>query len=197
MLDVRAGDKAAFSTLIDRYEGRVRLLLNRWTRGRIPADDLAQEVFLRVFRARSTYEPNAKFSTWLSTIVKNVALNAGRSNRRAAELTRRVSAVMRVRNGEAETMPSHGIERAELRSVVRLAMNQLSDRQQTAIALYWGQGMSYAGIADTMSVSPQAVKSLLHRARVRLRDSLSPYMEHGRLDSLGSPHQLEELAAAN
>jgi RNA polymerase sigma-70 factor (ECF subfamily) len=187
MLEVREDNAAAFEELMVRYQARVVTVLEHVTGNRDQAEDLAQDVFLRVYRARKRYVPGAKFSTWLFTITNNVALNALRSRARRHEinLEGRESGPMGVRPLEAMAqvssgqIPARAIDKAETRDVVRLAVQSLNERQRMAVLLSKFEGMSYAEIAETMDLSVQAIKSLLSRARSNLREVIEPYLIQG------------------
>lgn len=187
MLEVRDDSAAAFEELVLRYQGRLITVLDHVVGNRDLAEDLAQEVFLRVYRNRKTYQPGAKFSTWLFTIANNVALNAlrSRSRRREVRLQTQDPARSRARTMEAVLaassgqMPARQLDKAEMRDVVRMAVGALNDRQRLAVLLSKFEGLSYADIAEVMDISPQAIKSLLARARCNLREVLEPYLEHG------------------
>lgn len=192
MLQVRDDNAGAFEELMLRYQSRLVTVLEHLIHNRDQAEDLAQDVFLRVYRARKTYVPGAKFSTWLYTITNNVASNAlrSRSRRREVTLVGRDSGPMGARPMESLAqassgqMPARQLDKVEMRDIVRLAMEALNDRQRMAVLLNKFEGMSYAEIAETMRLSPQAVKSLLSRARVNLRDTLEPYLDRGELPSV-------------
>ena len=187
MLEVRDDSAAAFEELMLRYQGRLLTVLEHLVHSRDQAEDLAQEVFLRVYRARKSYVPGAKFSTWLFTIANNVASNAlrARSRRREVNLEVRESGPMGANPLEAMVQASSGqiparqLDKAEMRDIVRMALEALNDRQRIAVLLSKFEGMSYADIAVTMELTPQAIKSLLSRARGNLREVLEPYLEHG------------------
>jgi RNA polymerase sigma-70 factor (ECF subfamily) len=186
MLEVRGDSAEAFEELMLRYQGRLVTILDHLVGDRDQAEDLAQEVFLRVYRARKTYTAGAKFSTWLFTIANNVASNALRTRFRRREVGLRTpdgSAVGspwdRVIQASSGQMPVRRLDKAEMRDIVRLALSALNERQRLAVLLSKFEGMSYADIAETMELSPQAVKSLLARARVNLREVLEPYLERG------------------
>jgi len=187
MLQVRADSASAFDELMLRYQGRLITVLEHLIGRRDQAEDLAQEVFLRVYRARKRYVPGARFSTWLYTIANHVAANSLRSRSRRPEvnLDARASgplganALDRIAQAASGQMPTRLVDKAELREVVRVAMSELNDRQRMAVLLNKFEEMSYADIGQAMQLSPQAVKSLLSRARVQLRDVLTPYLERG------------------
>jgi RNA polymerase sigma-70 factor (ECF subfamily) len=185
MLEVRDGSAAAFDELMTRYQSRLVTVLDHLTGRRELAEDLAQEVFLRVYRARSRYVPGAKFSTWLFTIANNVASNALRTLARRPE----VQVAPRDPNvsgshsldhlalAASGLMPTRQLDKAELQEVVEQAMAKLNPRQRMAVLLSKFEEMSYNDIAETMEMSPQAIKSLLARARDNLREALEPYLK--------------------
>jgi len=187
MLEVRDDNAAALDELMLRYQNRLVTVLEHLVGRRDMAEDLAQEVFLRVYRARKRYVVGAKFSTWLYTIANHVAANTLRS------LSRRHEVNVTAPSGESGAnrtldkmalaasgaMPARQADKAELCDVVREALSGLSERQRMAVLLNKFEGMSYADIATAMEMSPQAVKSLLSRARVNLKEILEPYLENG------------------
>lgn len=184
MLRVRdADDQAAFAELVDRYQHRLVAVLAQLVRGVDGAEDLAQEVFLRVYRTRTKYTPKAKFSTWLFTIANNLALNAlrDRSRRATIRLEAGESGPLGPRPEEQlvparDAQPSGALRKVELAKVVRQALEGLNDRQRVAVLLNKFEDMGYAEIAEVMGLSVKAVKSLLSRARCRLREVLQPYI---------------------
>ena len=196
MLQVRAGDAAAFTELGERYKNRLLTVLEHLVGNREQAEDLSQEVFLRVFRASHRYEPGAKFSTWLFTIANNVASNALRSRSRRREVgvpegNGSDSAPLQLdqlAKAASGAMPTRALDKAEQAQMVRQAVAALNERQRMALLLAKFEGMSYQDIAQTMDLSVQAIKSLLSRARVNLKEILTPYVEQGvRLDENDPP----------
>jgi RNA polymerase sigma-70 factor (ECF subfamily) len=186
MLLVRENDAHAFEELMVRYQNRVMSLLAHMIGQRDLAEDLTQEVFLRVYRARKRYVPGAKFSTWLFTIAGNVASNAlrTRARRREVNLAPRVNesspqSLEAVALAASGLMPTRQLDKAELCAAVQQAVSTLSDRQRMAVLLAKFENFSYADIGQVMDMSPQAVKSLLSRARCNLRESLQPYLDRG------------------
>ena len=194
MLEVRDDNAEAFEELVLRYQGRVVTVLEHLVGHRQQAEDLAQDVFLRVYRSRKSYVVSAKFSTWLFTIANNVASNALRSRSRRHEVSLQMRcgdstgaySLSGLAQAGSGMMPARQLDKAEMRDVVRLALESLNERQRLAVLLCKFEGMSYADIAETMDMTPQAVKSLLSRARVNLREVLAPYLEHG-LRPAGKP----------
>lgn len=187
MLQVRDDNAAAFEELVLRYQSRLITVLEQLVRKRDVAEDLAQEVFMRVFRARKSYQPGAKFSTWLFTIANNVASNSLRSLARRREVNvspRRewetaINPLEQMALDSSGLMPTRQLDRSERAEMVQAAIRSLSERQRLALLLSKFEGMSYAEIGQTMELSVQAVKSLLSRARGNLRVALEPYLKEG------------------
>jgi RNA polymerase sigma-70 factor (ECF subfamily) len=194
MLQVREGNAAAFEALVDKHQARLVTLLQHMVGNRSQAEDLAQEVFLRVYRARQRYIPTAKFSTWLYTITQNVASNSLRksSRRKEVNLTNSPSGSMPVRpldsmaKDRSNLMPARLADQKEMGEIIESAIKSLSPRQRMAMLLSKYEGMSYQEIADTMELTTQAVKSLLSRARANLRDALEPYLSNGQMRNSGT-----------
>ncbi len=185
MLRVREGNVAAFDELTVRYRRRVTSLITYLMGSDRFSEDLTQDVFLRVFRARASYVVSSKFTTWLFTIVNNVVSNA-----RRWLATRREKSANWAPDSREDTIDYRGVGtlaeepqqvvlRDETRRVVGSAVGELGDRQQTAVTLFYFQGLSYAAIADSMDTTQEAIKSLLQRARTNLRDLLTPYVANG------------------
>lgn len=189
MLQVQADDAEAFEELTRRFQNRLLKVMEHLVGNADQAQDLAQEVFMRVFRSRKSYIPGAKFSTWLFTIANNVASNALRNRSRRKEIN--LSPTQNEENGvqSLETMakdasglmPTRQLEKQEQANVVQEAMNTLNDRQRMALLLCKFEHMSYQQIAETMDLSVQAIKSLLSRARNNLKLALQPYFQSGHL----------------
>ncbi len=188
MLEVRNGNAAAYEELVKKYERRVIGFLEHLV-ARDAAEDLAQEVFLRVFRGRESYTAGARFSTWLFTITHNVASNAIRKRARNLEINivqnegadESPRPMERLAVSASGQMPTRRLDKMERAEVVRSAIGALNERQRTAVLLSKFEGMSYQEIAETMDLTTQAVKSLLSRARANLKEILEPYIESGLL----------------
>ena len=191
MLEVRDDNAAAFEQLVIRYQDRLIHVLEHVVHSREWAEDLTQEVFLRVFRARKTYEPGAKFSTWLFTIANNVASNSLRNRSRRKEVAvsgtgqsdSTALSLGELAVAKSTFLPARRLDKLEMAEVVRLAMESLGERQRMALLLNKFENMCYQDIADTMDLSVKAVKSLLSRARVNLKAILEPYMQQGQRPS--------------
>src|SRR5262245_47273808 len=184
MLRVRDDDQAAFSELVDRFQHRLVGVMHHLLNNAEEAEDLAQEVFMRVYRTRKKYTPKAKFSTWLFTIANNLALNTLRNRQRKPIVALDVhdSGPLGPRPAEQlvhnyrDAAPSTSLQQAELTARIRLALGKLNDRQQMAVILNKFEDMGYAEIAEVMGLTSKAVKSLLSRARARLREELKDYI---------------------
>lgn len=185
MVRVRDHDDAeAFAELVDHFQHRLVGVLQHVLGGHHEeAEDLAQEVFLRVYRTRKKYRPKAKFATWLFTIANNLALNALRSRRRKPTVPLPVqdSGPLGPRPAEqlvadSQAVPTRQLAQSELADVIRKALDELNERQRLAVVLNKFEDMNYADIADVMGLSTKAVKSLLSRARSRLREVLQDYI---------------------
>src|SRR5271168_1378487 len=193
MLDVKAGDEASFDLLLRKYRLPLVNFLFRMVRDAATAEDLAQEVFLRVYRARKQYSPSAKFTTWLFRIATNLALNSVRDNRhRRAD----VSIDVPVEEDEApRELPAremrideHMIER-DRSEFIRRAVSSLPEKQRVAVLLHKYEEMDYAEIAKILDCSESALKSLLFRAYETLRVQLAPLVSQsaGRHAGEGRP----------
>jgi RNA polymerase sigma-70 factor, ECF subfamily len=181
MLDVKAGDERSFELLLRKYRTPVINFLYRMVRDTAAAEDLAQEVFLRVYRARQEYAPSAKFTTWMFRIATNLALNALRDNRyRHLE----ISMDQPVATNENEQPAVEVADRtptAEQQLVartrtelIRNAINVLPEKQRAAVLLHKYQELDYGEIAKILGCSESALKSLLFRAYETLRVQLQP-----------------------
>ena len=202
MLEVRDDNAAAFEELVLRYQDRLINVLEHIVRNHQLAEDLAQEVFIRVFKARKTYEPGAKFSTWLFTIANNAACNALRNRSRRKEVSvgatgnsaSTAMSLSELAQAKSSFMPARRLDKLEMAEVVKMAMDTLSERQRMALVLCKFEGMSYLDIAESMGLTEKAVKSLLSRARVNLRAMLEPYIEAGERPAAKAPPAASPLA---
>jgi RNA polymerase sigma-70 factor (ECF subfamily) len=184
MLRVReSDDRQAFAELVGRYQHRLVAVMNHLVGHPDEAEDLAQEVFLRVYRTRQKYTPKAKFATWLFTIANNLALNSLRDRRRKPVVSLdppdpSASNSWQVGQLAADRgqPPAQNLQQVELAAVIRRALDQLNDRQRMAVVLNKFEDLNYAEIAEVMGLTTKAVKSLLSRARSRLRECLQPYV---------------------
>lgn len=185
MLDYQAGDEAAFDQLVEAYSTQVYALLTRFLGARSNREDLVQEVFLRVIRARERYEPSARFSTWLYRIVFNLSVNetqrAGGKEFQPSETfgstEPRESDRMDEIGDERMPDPADQMARSDVVQAVRSAIACLPENQRMVLILAKYEEMPYADIASVIGSSEKAVKSLVHRARESLRERLAPYLQ--------------------
>jgi RNA polymerase sigma-70 factor (ECF subfamily) len=183
MLLVRADQAGAFEELVERYQHRLVGIMNHVVGNAEEAEDLSQEVFFRVYKARKRYRPRSKFSTWLFTIANNLALNSLRARQRkpSVPLNTRDSGPLGARPQEQivhdpSTGPMQKVQKIELSDQIRQALDQLNERQKMAVVLNKFEDMNYAEIAEVMGLTTKAVKSLLSRARMNLRVALANYI---------------------
>ena len=185
MLRVRDDDAAAFEQLVGLWQERLVTLFLHQTGDHATAEDLAQEVFLRVYRARASYQPTAKFTTWIHTIAHNAASDLRQRSYRRREhgVPQAVSAsssaigLEHLAVAASGFLPARLAARSELQAVVQQALSTLNERQRMAVLLAKFEHCSYEEIAAAMSLSVPAVKSLLFRARDHLRAAIAPYMQ--------------------
>lgn len=178
MLRLRAGDDDAFDHLLGKYRAPVVHFVYRLVREPALAEELAQEVFLRVFRARRNYRPRAKFTTWLFRIATNVALNALRDGRMRRWGETSIDAEDAGPQVAQLSAPGPTAEQrlleAERARQIRAAVESLPEKQRLAVLLHKYQDLDYAEIAPILGCSESALKSLLFRAYETLRVKLRP-----------------------
>jgi RNA polymerase sigma-70 factor (ECF subfamily) len=184
MLDVKAGDERSFELLLRKYRTPVINFLYRMVRDSAIAEDLAQEVFLRVYRARQEYAPSAKFTTWMFRIATNLALNEMRDNRyrqlevsmdQPVETNESEQPALEVADG-APTAEQQLVARTRT-ELIRNAINVLPEKQRAAVLLHKYQELDYGEIAKILGCSESALKSLLFRAYETLRVQLQPLVK--------------------
>jgi RNA polymerase sigma-70 factor, ECF subfamily len=185
MLRVKQGDAAAFEELVEKYKQPVINLLYRTVRDLAEAEDLAQNVFLQVYKSADRYRVEAKFTTWLFTIARNLSLNELR--RRSRHPAESFDAAL----DPGEEAPHRQFEDArnpsapdrllqeELSAKIGEALAALPENQRTAILLFREKGMSYEEISAVLQCSLSATKSLIHRGRESLKQKLKPYLRTG------------------
>lgn len=185
MLRVKQGDMAAFEELVEKYKQPVMNLLFRTLPDATEAEDLAQHVFLQVFKSAHRYRVSAKFSTWLYTIARNLCLNEIRRRSRhpadSLDATHPENEDQPVRQYEdtKNALPPDLILRDELTHKIEEALASLPENQRTAILLFREDEMSYEEIAKILGCSLSATKSLIHRGRETLKLKLKPYLRTG------------------
>jgi len=176
MLRVRQGDESSFAMLLERHRRGVVNFLYRMVPNQAVSEELAQEVFLRVYRSRESYEPTAKFTTWLFRIATHLALNWIRDNKKEKN---QESLSEEVVEG-AERQVSDGQPTVEQRMLYQARMNEiraaieaLPEKQRAAVLMHKYEGLEYTQIARALGCSESAVKSLLFRAYETLRSRLA------------------------
>lgn len=185
MLRVKQGDMAAFTELVDKYKQPVCNLVFRMLRDATEAEDLAQVVFLQVYKSAHRYEASCKFSTWMFTIARNLCLNEIRRR------TRHPADSLDTPHPEQDDQPRQQYEdkttfsapqnllQGELEEKIEEALAELPENQRTAIVLCRGEELSYEEIAQVLGCSVSATKSLIHRGRETLKHKLKPYLRSG------------------
>lgn len=163
---IRVGDDMAFEQLVARHQRAVFNFALRFLNSEAEAEDITQETFLRVFRASKSYRPDAKFTTWLYTIVKNLSFNVLRK-RRSAEVLSIDDEMIPDVVSPGDT-PLTGLERGQIRARVVKAVGGLPDNMRLAVILQKFHGLQYEEIARVMNCSVNAVKLRVHRAKAIL-----------------------------
>ncbi len=182
MLRVKAGDQSAFDFLVQKYRRPLVSFMYRMARNTAAAEDLAQEVFLRVYRSRQTYEASAKFTTWLYRIATNLAVNHARDTRKERpevtvsldEPDEETGTTMDVADGTITAEES--LVRRERMLAIRNKVEALPERQRLAVIMHKYQQMDYKQISDVLKLSESATKSLLFRAYESLREQLKEFV---------------------
>jgi RNA polymerase sigma-70 factor (ECF subfamily) len=185
MRRVKRGEATALAELVDRYQQPVINFVGRTLQDFTEAEDVAQNVFVQVFKSAHRYQETAKFTTWLFTIARNLCLNELR--RRARHPTEPMDATpagaedgpVRQFADRAATGPTEALLRGELERKVEEAIADLPENQRTALLLCREEELSYEAIAEVLGCSLSATKSLIHRARETLKARLKPYLQTG------------------
>ena len=182
MLRVKAGDQSAFDYLVHKYRRPMVSFMYRMARNSAAAEDLAQEVFLRVYRSRETYEPSAKFTTWLYRIATNLAVNHARDTRHERPEVQVSLDEPDEDTGTTLELPDAGMNaeqimvRRERMMAIRQKVEALPEQQKLAVIMHKYQQMDYKQIADVLKKSESATKSLLFRAYETLREQLKEFI---------------------
>jgi len=182
MLRVATGDDSAFNYLVEKYRRPMISFMYRMTHNQAIAEELAQEVFLRVYRSRSSYQAEAKFTTWLYRIATNLAVNHARDTR-----SERTAPSVNLDEPDPETGTTPDVAdatptveseilREERMAAIRQHVMALPERQRMAVLMHKYQGMDYKQIGDVLKLSESATKSLLFRAYQTLREKLKEFV---------------------
>jgi RNA polymerase sigma-70 factor, ECF subfamily len=182
MLRVKAGDQSAFDYLVQKYRRPLVSFMYRMARNTTVAEDLAQEVFLRVYRSRQTYEASAKFTTWLYRIATNLAVNHARDTRHERpevtvsldEPDDETGSTMDL--ADSKISAEESLLRRERMLAIRSKVEALPERQRLAIVMHKYQQLDYKQISEVLKLSESATKSLLFRAYETLREQLKEFL---------------------
>jgi RNA polymerase sigma-70 factor (ECF subfamily) len=182
MLELRTGNMAGFDFLIQKYRKPIIHFMYRMVHNQAVAEELAQEVFLRVYRSRETYRAEARFSTWLYRIATNLGVNYARDNRHE-----RTASTVYLDEADSETGTTPDVAdstpdveakllRQERLNAIREHVLALPERQRMAVLMHKYEGMDYKQIGDVLKLSESATKSLLFRAYQTLREKLKAFV---------------------
>ena len=178
MAEVAKGDLSAFRDLVEGHQNSLLNYIYKYTGDRAAAEDIAQEVFLRVFKSAKEYRPLSSFKTWLFKIATNLCLNELRDNKihhssiDIFELNESGFVALATKCPS----PVAELENREFSSILKEAIKSLPEKQRVALLLHKYSGFSYLEISQMMNCSVSAVESLIHRSRQSLRRQLSPYL---------------------
>jgi RNA polymerase sigma-70 factor (ECF subfamily) len=185
MLRAKRGDRAAFTELVEKYKQPVMNFIFRSLRDETEAEDLAQNVFLQIYKSRARYKQTAKFSTWLFTIARNLCLNEiRRRSRHPAESLEEMhlekeDQSRRQFEDKKNVSPPEKLLHGELAQKIEEVLAGLPENQRTAVLLCRQEDLSYEEIAEILDCSLSATKSLIHRGRETLKEKLKPYLSTG------------------
>ena len=182
MLELKAGNMAAFDVLLGKYRRPIIHFMFRMVHNQAVAEELAQEVFLRVYRSRETYRAEARFSTWLYRIATNLGVNHARDTRHE-----RTAPTVHLDEPDSDTGTTPDLAddrptaettllRQERMNAIREHVMALPERQRTAVLLHKYEGLDYKGIGEVLKLSESATKSLLFRAYQTLREKLKGFI---------------------
>lgn len=188
MLRVKGGDMEAFEALVEKYKHPVINVMYRMIRDLDEAEDLAQNVFIRVFQSADRYQASAKFSTWIFTIARHLCLNEIR--RRGRHPADSLESSQSENEGQPAKQyqdnrtfsPPQAFLHGELERKIQEAVAELPEKQRLAISLCQEDELSYEEIAEVLECSLSATKSLIHRGRETLKQKLKPYLQSGAWD---------------
>lgn len=187
-MQVQSGDESAFESLVELYKQSVIQTAYRYIGDAPLAEDLAQEVFLRVYRARATYKPMAAFKTWIFRILYNLVVNEAHARKKrlaySLESLRGSDRSEFFISDKKAVTPVEVMEDEELRQKVRESVFALPENQRMALVLNKYEDLSYQQVAEVMNLSLEAVKSMLFRARENVRKKLVAYLKVEASDEL-------------
>lgn len=172
MARIREGDMEAFRLLVETHQARVIGTISKMLGSDVESEDLAQQVFIRVWKSAPRYQPTAKFTTWLFRITRNLVFNELRRKRHFADQCEEIAEPIE----RADKEPDRVLLEGELQQAIQEAINHLPESQRMAIILRRYEEMPYEEIAKVMGTTVPAVKSILFRARAELRERLAKYL---------------------
>ncbi len=180
MADVARGDETAFAKIVEKHQPAVLGTVAKMTNQSPDTEDIAQQVFIRLWKSAERYQPTAKFTTFLFTITRNLVFNATRKKSGKNESS--FDALeenwgQSIEDKNSDSRPDKSIEQNELRQEIDRAISSLPEKQRLAVILRRYEKMPYEEIASTLEISVPAVKSQLFRARTALRESLGRYLK--------------------
>jgi RNA polymerase sigma-70 factor, ECF subfamily len=173
MRRIREGDMEAFRLLVETHQSRIVGTISKMLGSEVEAEDLAQQVFIRVWRSAPRYKPTAKFTTWLFRITRNLVFNEMRRKRHFVDHTDDLTEPAE----RKERGPDQVLLEEELQTAIQDAISKLPEAQRLAIVLRRYEELPYEEIAKVMGTTVPAVKSILFRARAELRERLAKYLE--------------------
>lgn len=178
MARIREGDFEAFGQLVEIHQRSVIGTVAKMLGSPTEAEDIAQQVFLRIWKSAARYEPQAKFTTWLFTITRNLVFNEVRRRQRkpTVSVQEREETTHRVVEDVQGSSPDEELLRSEMEAAIDRAIEALPEKQRLAVVLRRYEEMPYEEIGAVLSMSVPAVKSLLFRARTQLKESLEKYL---------------------
>lgn len=180
MARIAGGDEKAFGSLVAKHQQAVIGTVGKMTNHSADTEDIAQQIFLRVWKAAPRYTPTAKFTTFLFTIARNLVFNETRKKSRRKEHSleeQQEEWHSTAADQNPSSRPDQSLEQQELRQAVDQAIAALPEKQRLAVVLRRYEQMPYEEIAEVLELSVSAVKSQLFRARTALRESLQPYLD--------------------
>jgi len=185
MLKFKSGDTISFEKLVKEYREKIVNVIYQFIGDKEEAEDLAIEVFLRVYRARERYKPRAKFTTWLYKIAANLCLNEIRKKTRfqtvslsesiPSEAEEKLMLIEKI--ADSSPSPQDILEEKERNTLIRKAIDSLPAKQRIAIVLQIYEGLSYKEISKILNCSVKSVERRLYRARTNLKEKLAPYLK--------------------
>ena len=178
MAEIAKGDLSAFREIVERHQKPLLNYIYRYTGDRSTAEDIAQEVFCRVFKTAKEYRPLSSFKAWLFKIATNLCLNELRDNK----LHRNTIDIFELNEAGFVALatkcpsPVRELEARELSFILKMALKSLPEKQRVAILLHKYSGFSYVEVSRMMGCSVPSIESLIHRARQSLKKQLTPYL---------------------